>query len=60
MIAIVCEPAGIVNVSPATTALEAARSSDPRNVPPELAVHSEMCEYVSDVDTFVHTMSALF
>ena len=50
----------MVNVLPAVTACGVARSSEPRNVPPELAVQSEMWEYVSPVLTFVHTMSALF
>ena len=60
VIAIVCEPDGMVNVSPAVTAFAAARSSEPRNVPPELAVQNEMYEYVSVVDTFVPTVSAEF
>jgi hypothetical protein len=51
-------PVAIVNVSPAVTDFEAARSSDPRNVPAVEAVQNEMCEYVSVVDTLVQVRAA--
>ncbi len=52
-------PADIVKLSPARTARDVFRSSDPRNVPADVADQNDTNEYVSDVLTFVHATSAL-
>lgn len=47
-----------VNVSPAVTDFEALSAPVNRQLPAVEASHSEMCEYVSVVETFVQVMSA--
>jgi hypothetical protein len=59
VIAIVSDPAEMVNVSPIATVLEAVSATLARNVPPEDASQNDRCEYVSAVDTLVHVRSAL-
>jgi hypothetical protein len=56
--AIVSEADGIVNVSPIATVFDAVSALEPRNVPAELAVQNETCEYVSAVLTLSQTTSA--
>jgi hypothetical protein len=50
----------MVKLSPLSTARDTARSSEPRNVPAEVADQNDTCEYVSEVDTLVQLMSAEF
>jgi hypothetical protein len=52
--------AEIVKLSPIATVRETARSSLPRNVPPDVADQNETCVYVSAVPTFVQLTSAEF
>jgi hypothetical protein len=54
----VIDPDGIVNVSPAVTDFDAARSSDHRKFPEVLASHALMWVYVSVVLTLVHVSAA--
>jgi hypothetical protein len=56
----VSELAEIVKLSPIATVLGVVRSSEPRNVPAEVADQNETCEYVSAVLTFVQLTSAEF
>jgi hypothetical protein len=59
VIATVSWPARIEKLSPIATVLGVARSSLPRNVPAELAVQNDTCEYVSAADTLVQFRSAV-